>query len=288
MKRALAALLVAILLSIPMQALAEGEAGFTETGGDECFWYHPLWLGFGCSQVDLRMMVLKKQAEIYQAENDSYMHWATVQKMVTLQNEYDQMYESGLNPLHVQATTPLSRNSVIDFQMAGANVRYASIPGAWNRPNKRLVIYDKLGRDIKINGAFCTSEAGFWRNVGLTFLTEWFLGEYIIGKAIKVATAGKVVLAEGVTGTGWGALTTIATAKSAMAPGSGDCIMIVDILDNPRWDGSQHVYRNQVRISQDGDIDARQWSDWKYADNGIGFWKDMGPVTYDEYGIPVW
>lgn len=276
------------LLATPAQALTDVSEGFTGTGAENCYWYHPLWLGFGCSQPDLSMMIMKKQAEIYAAEGDRYEYWAMIIKMQEMEREYDQMYEGTLNPLHVKAMTPLSSNSVIDIKMVGSNVRYATVPGPWGQPNKRLLVYDKLGRPFKLSGAFCTSEVAFWRNVGLTFLTEWITGERVLGSAIKIASAGKVILAEGVVGTTWAAVTTIATAKSAMVPGSGDCIMLVDILDHPRWDGTQHVYRNQVRIDRLGNIDAREWSDWKYADDGIGFWKDLGAVGYDEEGNPVW
>lgn len=265
--------LVASVLAVVLVFSSAGVIRAEDSNGD-CYWSFAESVGFGCSEADLQMLALKQRAASYQLAHDSYEYWGTVIEMQMLEKEHK-------DTLHVSSMTPMTRNEVIDFAYVGDNVRYATVPGPWGDVGRRLMVYDKLGRPVKMHHT-CTSEGEWWINTTLSFLWGYFAGSgQGLKAAVELVSGGAVVLTDGASAFGQGAIMSIAQSWAAAVPDSGDCIILVDILGKPDSNGDRHVYRNQVRINEAGTIDVRKWPSEQS-------WKDIGIVYYDENGQPVW
>ncbi|HYF94403.1 MAG TPA: hypothetical protein VD969_19465 [Symbiobacteriaceae bacterium] len=273
-KKTVCGIMVLLVALLPASALAHHNS---------CYYDPDTMIGIGCSTVDYEMISLKNQMTVAALLEDTATFWDLAGQAADLEARYGgvRLVAPGqAGPaLHIRAWVPLSHYQVLDSTHVGDNVRYATVRGARGRPE--LIFWDRLGRPMKVSGYMHTSQLQWLFNTTVSWSVGFVLGGgTLTAGATSVATAGSVVIPKSLAAFGDG-LVSLGTAVAFDIPDAGDANILVDVLGNPDSNGDRRVYRNLVVVKEDGSILL------KTMDNGT-YWQDLGIVSYDADGQPVW
>lgn len=291
-----AALMLGLLIPTPtLAAIGDPE----QRPGDYCFFLPDGRAVGDCTDADLAMYMIRQQLTHLQSQGRSgvsfegrYHELHGDARRLLLANGPKllpagmRLTGEGKQTLHISLE---NEYLVRDAKSVGQNIRYASIQFGNNQP--AFIVLDELNRPLKLYRGICETKGGWWAHNVLFPILGSYVGGFwsakgamVIGKAFTVTmTTGQVALMERTVQT-----FLFVTSVNMDTPAVGQCEYLVDVLNTPGLNGDQYVYRGRVLVDADGVIDPKPWTGVFNQETGSGYWKQFGPVSYDEGGRPVW